>query len=213
MKTIMKKRSVKYGCVTSNPKIASTDQRFPLSTKQMVFLALMAAGLLVINLIIGGWVIALTGIPMANMIVTAISFGIWIGFICRAMPVFWTWTIFLLVYSILELPTALGGAPGFWPKVPINIITGLVADLLIYLMKYRKWSIFPGFYALILVNTLAFVFFMKLLGLPGVEKLVSLLPIVIPLYWLIGTVGLIVGMKLFERMNKTQMMRSLQVIL
>ena len=92
------------------------------TTRELVFIALFATTLLIVNLLLGGWLIALTGIPMANGIVTGITFGLFLLILIKMSPKFGSLTLFLLVYSVLELPTTLGGAPGFWPKVPINIL-------------------------------------------------------------------------------------------
>lgn len=178
------------------------------STKQLIFIALMAALLLILNLILGGALIAITGVPLANGIITGITFGLFLVLMLLTLPKFGTFTLFLLVYAILELPTSLGGAPGFWPKIPINVLTGLAGDLFLLAVGYnKKWAHFIGFYILITVNTFVFVFFMKLLGLPNVDKLIAMLWWFLPLYWILGSVGILLGYSLHKRIknNKTYM--------
>jgi len=174
------------------------------STKQLVFIALMSAFMFVINLIIGSGLIAITGIPLANAIVTGIVFGTFIILMVRTLPKFGTFTLFLLVYSLLEIPTSLGGAPGFWPKVPINVITGLAGDIFLLLFNYKRWTHFIGFYILITINTLVFVYFLSLFGIPGVDKLISMLWWILPLYWILGTIGIFIGEFIYGRIKKNK---------
>ncbi len=173
--------------------------------KQLIFIALMAVLLFVINLVFGSILIAATGIPMANAIFSGITFGIFVLLMVRTLPKFWTFTLFFLIYSILEIPTPLGGAPGFWPKIPINVLVGLAADSFLLSTKYKKWSYFVGFYVLATVNTLAFIFFMKMFNVPGVEKLAAILWWLIPVYWVLGTIGILIGEAIYNKLknNKT----------
>jgi len=171
------------------------------STKQLIFIALMATLLLIINLVLGGGLIAITGIPMINAVVTGITFGLFVVLVALTLPKFGSLTLFVLVYAILELPTPLGGGPGFWPKIPINIITGLVADFLLIGFKYKKWSYFPLLYILVTVNTFVFIYFMKLLGVAGWNVILSMLWWVLPLYFVLGTVGILLGFYIHKKIK------------
>jgi hypothetical protein len=162
-------------------------------TNQLVFIALMAALMLAINFSFGGLIIALTGIPLFNGIVTGVVCGIFLMIMYKTLPKFGTFTLFLLIYAVLELPTTLGGAPGFWPKIPINVISGLAGDILFLAFRYKKASIYPIFYVLITVNTLVFIWFMKLLGVAGWDKILSILWWFLPLYFVLGTIGIFIG--------------------
>lgn len=179
------------------------------ATRELVFIALMSALIFAINLIIGGALIAVTGIPLINGIITGITFGIFTIILARTMPKFGTFTLFLLIYAILEIPTTLGGAPGFWPKIPINTITGLVADIFFLAVNYRKWAPWVGFYILATVNTLTFVYFMVLLGVPGVDRLLGVLWWFIPSYWVIGTFGLAAGEYIFRKLKNKRIIRQI----
>lgn len=174
-------------------------------TKELVFIALMAVLLFVINFILGAWLNALTGIPFMNGVVTGITFGIFMAIMARTLPKFWTFTLFFLIYSLIELPTNLGGAPGFWPKIPINILTGLAADIFLFSFRYKRWSYYPGFIILSTVNLFAFIFFLNLLGMPGVRELLGIVWWLLPLYWILGSMGIIVGHRITDRLenNKT----------
>lgn len=179
------------------------------STKELVFIALASAMIFAINLVIGSALIAATGIPLMNGIITGITFGIFTIIMARTIPKFGTFTLFLLIYAVLELPTSLGGAPGFWPKIPINALTGLAADIFLLAVSYRKWAPWTVFYVLSIVNTLAFIYFMVLLGVPGTEKLLAILWWFLPSYWIIGTLGLTAGELLFKRIKNKRFIRKI----
>ena len=177
--------------------------------RELVFIALMAAALFVLNLAIGAGVVAATGIPLSSGFVTAITMGIWALLLIKIVPKFGTLTMFFLIYSILELPTALGGAPGFWPKIPINAITGLVGDLFLMLTKYRTWSIFVAFYVLALANLSTFLFFLWVLGLPGIEKTLAIFHFLILAYWVLGTIGILLGFVIHKRIKDKRVIRQI----
>lgn len=179
------------------------------NTKQLVFIALMSSLIFVINLIIGGAINSATGIPLSSAFFTSVVFGISVIVVTRIMPKFGTWTLLLLIYSILEIPTSLGGAPGFWPKIPINVITGILADITLYFVNYKKWGMFIAFYVLATVNMLAFAFFLLLLKIPGSEKLLNILYILIPAYCIIGTIGLFTGLTIWNRIKDKKIIKQI----
>ncbi|MBI5065393.1 MptD family putative ECF transporter S component [Candidatus Woesearchaeota archaeon] len=179
------------------------------NTKQLVFIALAAALIFVINLTIGGAINSATGIPLSSIFFTSVIFGISVIIFTKILPKFGTWTLFLLIYSILELPTSLGGAPGFWPKIPINVITGILADITLYFVNYKKWGMFVGFYVLATVNMFLFAFFLLLLKIPGSDKLLKILYILIPAYCIIGTIGLFMGLAIWNRIKDKRIIRQI----
>lgn len=179
------------------------------TTRELVFIALMAASLFVINFAMGSGIVVATGIPLSSAFVTAITIGLWVLLVIKIVPKFGTLTLFFLIYSILELPTTLGGAPGFWPKIPINAVTGLVGDLFLMLTKYRTWSIFVAFYVLALANLSTFLLFLWVLGLPGVEKTLAIFHILIIAYWVLGTIGILLGFVVHKRIKNKGFVRQI----
>lgn len=179
-------------------------------TKELVFIALIATLLFVINFLAGGALIAITGIPLMNGILTGITFGIFTIILFKAIPKFGTFTLFLLIYAILEIPTSLGGAPGFWPKIPINVISGLVLDIILLAFNYRKIIFYPAIYVLVVVNTLTFVWFLKMFNVPGVEKLIKILWWFIPLYWVLGTIGILIGLYIWNKIKEKNIIKQIQ---
>lgn len=179
------------------------------TTRELVFIALMAALVFAINLVIGGAINAATGIPLSSAFFTGLMFGVWVFLVTYIVPKFGTWTVLLLIYSILEIPTSLGGAPGFWPKIPINVITGLFADFVLLWTRYKKGGIFIAFYVLTTINVLAFAYFLWLLKVPAFDKLLKILPIMIPAYWIVGTIGMFVGLFIWNRIKDKRVVRQI----
>ncbi len=176
----------------------------------MIYVSLMAASLFAINLVSGGALSAATGIPMANDILTAFTIGLWDCLLIKTLPRFGTFTAFYTIYSILELPTTLGGAPGFWPKVPINAFTGLIADTILRLAGYREWSIYVVWYSLSTVNVLVFLWVLHLMGVPGIDTTFLIVHWIILSYWVFGTIGIVFGSRIFSRIRDWPIVRILQ---
>src|SRR3989344_8806539 len=179
------------------------------TTRELVFIALMAASLFVVNLFLATGIIAVTGIPLASAFLTGITIGIWVLLMIKIVPKVGSLTLLFLIYSILEIPTSLGGAPGFWPKIPINVITGLIGDLFLYLANYKRWSIYPAFYVLTTANLIVFMLFLALLKVPGTDKLIKIAPILIAVYWVVGSVGLFLGNIMYKRIENKKVVRMI----
>ncbi len=171
------------------------------TTKELIFIALMSALIFIINVVIGSIVISITGIPLSNAFVTGITMGLGVLLIIKIVPKFGSLTLFLLIYSILSIPTSLGGAPGFWPKIPINTISGLLGDLFLLTARYRLWSLFLGFYIITTANISAFLFFLWLLALPAIQKTISIAHWLLLAYWILGTVGILIGMFIWNKLK------------
>ena len=171
------------------------------TTRELVFIALMAASLFVANLVLATGIIAATGIPLASGFLTGITIGLWALLMIKIVPKVGSLTLLCLIYSILEIPTSLGGAPGFWPKIPINAISALIGDLFLYFTRYRNWSIFIAFYVIAVFNIGTFIYFLWLLGLPNVEKTLTIAHYLVLAYWVLGTIGILIGFAIYKRIK------------
>lgn len=171
------------------------------TTRELVFIALMAASLFVVNLVLASGIVAATGIPLSSAFITGITIGIWALLMIKIVPKVGSLTLLFLIYSILEIPTSLGGAPGFWPKIPINAISAFIGDIFLYFMRYRNWSIFTAFYILAVANISTFIYFLWLFGLPNVQKTLAIAHYLILAYWVLGTIGILIGFKIYKRIR------------
>ncbi|MDP1695081.1 MAG: MptD family putative ECF transporter S component [Candidatus Woesearchaeota archaeon] len=171
------------------------------TTRELVFIALMAASLFVVNLVLASGIVAATGIPLASGFLTGITIGLWALLMIKIVPKVGSLTLLFLIYSILEIPTSLGGAPGFWPKIPINAISALIGDLFLYFTRYRNWSIFIAFYVIAVFNIGTFIYFLWLFGLPNVEKTLAIAHYLVLAYWVLGTIGILIGFTIYKRIK------------
>ncbi|MDO8661488.1 MAG: MptD family putative ECF transporter S component [Candidatus Woesearchaeota archaeon] len=180
------------------------------SVRELILIALLASAKFVLDFVFGAGIVASTGIPLSSVFFSAITAGVFVFLMVKLVPKLGTFTLFFLIYSILEMPTALGGAPGFWPKIPINVLTGLAGDVFLFWTNYKNWSVFAGFYILATINIAVFVFFLWLLGLPGVDKTLGLMHIMILVFWILGTVGILIGMQIFKKIRNWSVIRQVR---
>ena len=114
-----------------------------------------------------------------------------------------------LIYAVLTVPTPVLGPPGAY-KIVLGILLGLIADLIVFLFKYKK----PGYYlALMVANVLSLIFSyyaLIILGLPGADQLKDYL--VFFSLWYAFTAFLGSGIAIFLYERKVKNMRLVQQI-
>jgi hypothetical protein len=180
-----------------------------IKTKELIFLALMAVAWFTLDFIIGQWINAVTGLYMIGFLAAIVSgfFGV---MLVKIRPRFWTFTLTLLIWGLLALPTASAGPVGFWPKVLIEVFVGFVADCGFYIMRYKNWSICVGFYIIVLLLYGLSIGSMVLLGVPEADKILKMLPMIILGFWIIGTIGLWLGFYTWRKIKNKPFVRQLQ---
>jgi hypothetical protein len=179
------------------------------TTKELVFIAFMAAALFVVNFITGAGLNAITGVPLSNMFINSLFLALWIFLMVKILPKFGTLTLMLLIYSILAIPTSIGGAPGFLLKVPIITFAGFLGDIFLYFTKYRSWSIFFAYYILTTATLLTFAFALFKLGIPAANKILPIVHWLILAICVVGTVGLVIGIFIYNRIKDKRIIRQL----
>ncbi len=179
------------------------------STKELIFIAITATALFVVDFMAGAWVIALTGIPLSGSFISPIIAGFFVIFLIRTVPKFGTMTFSLFIFGMLALPTISAGPPGFWPKVIVEVLAGVSADTFLYLCRYKKWSIFVAFYVISTMLLYGLTFSMILMGIPESDKTLSIMPFVVLTWIAIGTVGLFLGLKSWERFKNYSIIKQI----
>ncbi len=179
------------------------------TTKELVFIALMAASLFIVNFITGAGLVAITGIPLSNMFINSLFLALWVFLMVKIIPKFWSLTLMLLVYSILSVPTFIGGAPGFWLKVPIVTFAGFLGDIFLYFTKYKSWAIFIAYYILTTATLLTFTFALLKLGIPAADKILPIVHWLILAICLIGTIGLVLGIFIHSRIKNKRIIQQI----
>jgi hypothetical protein len=178
-------------------------------TSELIFITLFGVLVFIVNLVL--ITIGPQGSPQQivtfplSLILTGIAFILLI----RISPKFLTLTLFTIIYAILEFPTPLGVAPGFWPKILINVLSGFLGDVFLYIFRYKTWGIFVGAYVFGLLNQIMFVLAMILVGIPLTEKLsVLIIPIII-LGFATLTLGLWLGTKIWKKIKNKKIIKQI----
>ncbi|OGD83359.1 hypothetical protein A2165_00985 [Candidatus Curtissbacteria bacterium RBG_13_40_7] len=155
-----------------------------------------------------------SGIPLMSGALTAFI-GPIIGIVfLLTLNTLGAYTIFQLLYSVLILPTHLWGPPGFFPKILICLIIGLLIDFsFYYLKKYNKFLtlVLIAFIA-DFVGTVIFIILGRALNIPGVEKTAYFIssPIFILAFVLVAAIDAFVGLKLFNKIKSTSVVMRIQ---
>jgi hypothetical protein len=182
-----------------------------MSTRQLIFIALMAALVFVVNFSVGEWLVAATGVPGGSGFVTGFTNGLFITVTALILRKFGSITLVGLIYGILALPTNMaGGPPGFIWKLPLIVLTVLLAESIIHFMSYRK----SGFFIALAVGnafsmaSLAFVFWM--LGMSEFEKLMGVVYVLYGMFVVLGFIGIVVGFVVYARLKSKRWVLLLQ---
>jgi len=114
-----------------------------------------------------------------------------------------------LIYSIIVIPFNVLGTPGFFPKIVIGIISGLIVELLFLLplRKYFIWNAFiGGVYELVVGYSI--VLLGILFRMPGINELakISLMWYFIIPAFIISSISGYLGLRIYKNMEGTPLM-------
>lgn len=180
------------------------------STKELIFIALMAALLFVLNFTVGAGIIAVTGIPGSSAFITGITNLIFITFIALVVRKFGVLSLFYFVYGIIALPTHMaGGPPGFIWKVPLLVISAFLLDILLHFTKFRKVGFIIGLPVLTIFGFGSYLVVYYLLGMPEFEKLYGVIFIMSIIFIVLGYIGMWLGFVLYNKMKNKRIIRNI----
>lgn len=180
------------------------------TTKQLVFIALLGALLFIFDMVVVSGIEAATGVPGIGVLIDTL-FVVAIATIGGlVIKKFWVFTAIALIYSILTVPTNIGGPPGIY-KIMIGLCLGLIADLIVLLFQYRR----IGYYfSLTIANILTFpliLLSLTWLGLPGSEELKRFLWLFIGLTAIESVIGTWLGALLYDKnISKLQIIHQIK---
>jgi hypothetical protein len=155
-------------------------------TKELVFLALMAALMFVIAVVLGLFLTSITGVPLLGGIIVNWFLAFSLVLIALTIRKFGSLSLSIMIYSLLSVPTINFGPPGIY-KVIVGVAMGLIMDSFLYLGKYKKIIYYVGAGFSYLIVPLIMLFAMQLLGMPQAS---NLLPLIIPMM----AIGLVEGL-------------------
>ncbi len=186
---------------------------------------LMAVGsigtLAALSQFFGATVASVTGLVGAEAFIDVFIIPIWLVLGMLTIPQFGTLTLISFVFSTLSLPIPAYGPPGFVPKIPANVLAGLIADIAFLLLRKRLSSKSASFVAAGPIdNALAtaiyimMIFLFPAIGLgKGFEFFLSPLPIIGLLIFgaVAGLIGGLVGWILYKKLENTAVVKRIQV--
>ena len=177
---------------------------------------LVIGGLAALNAVFNilGAIVSAATILGAGGLINAFFGGIFFVFCCLLIRKFGAAIIMGFVFSICVLPLPVLGPSGFLVKIIIGILTGLVVDIIYVLLKRNEMfaSIGIGIGLCIIIN-IGVIGFGLLFSVPGIKEAVklSLFPLALVVFPLIGGVGGYVGYLAFKRLKNTSIVKRIQI--
>lgn len=179
------------------------------TTKELVFIALLGAFVFVLDFALVVGLEAVMGIPGVGLLIDTIILVAIAIVGAKIVPKFGVFTIWALIYAALAIPTNIIGPPGLY-KLVIGLTLGLLADLILFLFRYKK----SGYYLCLTISNVLTIpllyFFLVRLGLPGADELKSAVVYFIPIIIIEGLVGTLLGLKLYDKIKSKSFVRQLQ---
>lgn len=176
---------------------------------------LIATGsLAVLDLILsllGVSIVVVTGIPLSGVI-NAIVGPTMIVLTCLVINKFGAATIMLSIGSVLSISLPVLGAAGFWPKIVVSFVGGLISDVVYLVMKRNKLVTSIG------VGAVSEIYFPsaviaagRIFNMPGVEAAMNFLsPLVLVGAVIGGTIGGYLGYLIYQKIKNTAVVKRIQ---
>lgn len=180
------------------------------TTKLMV-----AGGFGVLNIIIafaGMGITVVTGITASSGFINSLTGAFLTVLLIFIIQKFGAATIKGFVYSVIALPLPLLLTPGFFPKIIIGILSGLVADIVYVILRKR-----PNLCAFLIGGTsqifIAIIMFLfgKLYPSLGLEYMAKLLfsPLALVYFLFLGIAG-VLGYKTYKKIEHSSFVKRIQ---
>ena len=157
-------------------------------TKELVFIALMAALAFIIALVLGVGINAITATPMLGGLVINLFFAFLLVLFALIIRKFGAIILLTLIYSLLSVPTINLGPPGFY-KILIAVFIGLFMEIVLLVGQRKKIAYYMAVSFGFVLAIPLMIWIMNFLGLPGVDKLAPIMSIVMIIYFIEGIIG------------------------
>ena len=179
-------------------------------TRELIFIALMAALLFVVNFSIGEGIIVATGIPGASGFITGITNVLFITFVALNLRKFGAVSLLYLVYGIIALPTHMaGGPPGFILKIPVLVLIALSYEIIIYFARFKKIGFIIGLPIFVIFGMMLYLGTYYLLGMPEFNKMYGAALTLTIVFTIFGYLGLWLGFLLYNRLKDKRIIRQI----
>jgi len=118
-------------------------------------------------------------------------------------------TILGFVYALLATPTPLFGPPGIY-KIVLGISLGLVVDIIALIFRYRNIAYYIAPVIGNILSVFELILAYKLLGLPGAEQIIAILPYMLLILSVEALIGGWLGIKIYNKIKDKRIIRQIQ---
>jgi hypothetical protein len=178
-------------------------------TKELTLVGLMGALMFTVSFLFGSVLNVALGNPAASGFITTFLQSVILVITALILRKFWTATFIFGIYGVLAIPTnMLGGLPGIF-KVVLGLLIGFIFDVVVYLCRYKRWGMFLGLAVTYVSLAPLFMLLYSLLGMPGLDRLIKVFPIMVAIFLVEAMIGAWVGMKIFDRIKNKRAIRQI----
>lgn len=173
------------------------------STQDLALIAILAAALVVSTFLLGQGIVIATGVPFAGGIISAL---LWMGvaaFVVRAVPKPGAVLLLNVLGSVLAAPTPNAGPPGIY-KVVGFFIAGLFVEAMLLLSR-RRAAVISSLAVSAGIGIGVNLYLIVQLGLPGAEKLVEVLGVVLGVNVAAAAIGAAAGWIVYNRVDNVSL--------
>lgn len=154
-----------------------------------------------------------SGVPLMGGVVNIFIAPTLDSLTALIVPTFGSVTIERVVIGVLSLPFALGGPPGFAPKVVIMIFQGLIIDAIFAAMRQnRRLASIVASSVSSIYYSVAFILTAKVFAVPGIEQTsrIFLSPLVVVGTIVAGGVSGLMAFFIYKKIESTASIRRIQ---
>ena len=181
-----------------------------LTTKNLVFAALMGTLMFVLSFLLGSGLNIALGNPAASGLISTFVQAVLMIVAILISRRFGIVTIMWLIYGVLAIPTnMLGNLPGVL-KICLALGIGIIFDLVVYLGKYRKGSLYLGFVFMYLALVPSTLWIYIKLGLPSADVLLKYAPYLFTIFLVESFIGIWVGTIIYNKIKNKKILQQLQ---
>jgi hypothetical protein len=179
------------------------------STKQLVFIALVAAFMLLIDLLVVAPINSFSGVSGMGFLIDVIFINAIVTFVAIILKKVFSITLVYTLFGILVIPTSVLGPPTPF-KIILGAIIGLTADFIIWIFGYKKAGYIFGVAVANAISYPVGLFFAVLLGLPGTEALSAVVWYLTATVLILGLFGDYLGMYVHKKLKDKNIVRQLR---
>jgi hypothetical protein len=178
-------------------------------TKELIFIALVAAFAFVIMFSLAGTINVITGTPLIGGLALNIIFSFIVATALLVVRKFGAASLMVLIYAGFSIPTTNFGPPGVY-KLLMGLIVGIIIDVILFYANYKKVAYYIGMGLIFLLSVPLLYVFLILLQMPAAEKIASLIFPLMGVYLVEALIGTWLGFKFYKRIENKSFIKQIQ---